>query len=345
MKYEMKMPDLATTGSAIKIVRWLKQPGQPVRRGEFLLEIETDKAAMEVESSAEGLLLETRAEAGSEAAAGELIAIFEVEGAAPATPEATAIPVAPSPAPTPASATGVVGKVGGMFARNRAGAKPAASQAELALSPARRTAARRLHESKQSIPHFYLETSVNAGALVARREAAAPAKPVWDAFFVQAVSRALQRFGRMAYRYEGERLVPQGTSAIGVAVDIEGELFVVPVDSPATKDVAIISREIREAVEGLRAGDPVRQRVQPGVMTISNLGSTGVERFTAIINPPESAILAIGRLRPVAVPCGESFTTEQRVSLTLSVDHRVVNGKYAAEFLAAIVQELESPAA
>lgn len=339
MKYEMKMPDLATTGSAIKIVRWHKLPGQPVKRGENLLEIETDKAAMDVESSAEGTLLEIRAEPGSEAAAGDPIALFEVEGTAPA---ATPALVASTPAPSPAPASAPAAKPVGMFARNRAGAKPAT---DLTLSPARRTAARRLQESKQVIPHFYLETSAQADALIARREASTGAKPVWDAFFVQAVSRALQRFERMAYRYEGERLVPQGATAIGVAADIEGELYVVPVVAPATKDVTTISQEIREAVAGLKAGDPARQRVTPGVMTISNLGSTGVERFTAIINPPESAILAIGRMRPVVVPRGGSFATEQRVSLTLSVDHRVVHGKYAAEFLAAIVQELESPVA
>lgn len=344
MKYEMKMPDLATTGSAIKIVRWLKQPGQPVKRGEFLLEIETDKAAMEVESSAEGVLLETRAEPGSEAAAGDLIAIFEVAGTAPASNAAPA----PTPITTgPASTAAAAPKPAGMFARNRAGAKSAAPEstpASAALSPARRTAARRLQESKQSIPHFYLERSASAEALIARRNQAGATKPVWDAYFVQAVSRALTRFQRMAFRYEAEKLVPQGTSAIGVAADIDGELYVIPVEESARKDVAAISREIREAVAGLRAGDPARQRVKPGVMTISNLGSTGVERFTAIINPPESAILAIGQLRPVVVPRGDSFATEQRVSLTLSVDHRVVNGKYAAEFLAAIVQEIESPA-
>ena len=349
MKQEIKMPDLATTGAAIKIVRWLKQPGQPVKRGEFLLEIETDKSAMEVESSAEGILLETRVQPGSEAAAGDLIAILEVASVAPAptaspvqSTEPTATPAA-APAPTAAGA-----RPAGLFARNRAAAQTAPAEvrsADLALSPARRTAARRLQESKQSIPHFYLESSANVRVLIARREAAGPVKPAWDAYFVQAVSRALPRFERMAYRFEAERLVPQGTTDLGVAADLDGELFVVPVSAPATKDVATISRDIREAVASLRAGDPARRRVQPGVMTLSNLGSTGVERFTAIINPPEAAILAIGRIGPVVVARGDTFAIEQRVALTLSVDHRVVNGKYAAEFLAAIVREIESTSA
>lgn len=341
MNYEMKMPDLATTGAAIKIVRWLAEPGQPVKRGQFILEIETDKATMEVECAVDGVFREARVAPGAEAATGDVIALLEVAGQA-ASPVAAA-PI-PSPAPVPA-AQPPPPKPGGMFARNRAAGKaPAPSPAASgpSLSPARRTAARRLQESKQTIPHFYLQSSLNASSLVARREAAGPDKPVWDAFFVHGVARALANFDRMAFRYEQDRLVPQGTSAIGVAVDIDGELFVVPVDDPAAKSVPEISGEIRAAVAGLRSRDPARRLVRPGVMTISNLGGAGVESFAAIINPPESAILAVGQMRPVVVPRGNAFAAEPRISLTLSVDHRVVNGKYAADFLAAIVQELES---
>lgn len=326
MLHEMKMPDLATTGSPMRVLAWRKQPGDVVQAGEVLLEVETDKAAMEVEATVSGTLLAQRVDPGSEALAGDIIAVIGTADEKPAS------------APPR-----------GLFARNRATAGPAPVSASapaanyIPLSPAQRTAARRLQESKQVVPHFYLESSANAAAMIARRAAALSEKLAWDAFFVRASARALQRFERLTFRFADDRLVPLDADSLGVAVDVDGELFVVPVAAPAAKSVEEISREIRAATAALRTGAPEARRLQPGRMTISNLGGTGVTGFTAIINPPEAAILAIGRIHPVVVPQGAGFAVEQRVNLTLSVDHRVVNGRYAADFLGAIVQELESP--
>ena len=358
MTIDFKMPDLATTGSAVKILRWLVKPGDAVTRGQFLLEVETDKASMEVEGTANGVFKEALIAEGEAVDAGTVIARIETSGdglAAKATPAATA--VAPSvAAATPA--TVVPKKTGGMFARNRAAAA-AVSAPEVTppppavtfaapgglqtLSIARKTAARRLQQSKQTIPHFYLQTSFNAEPMMARRTAALPHKLAWDAYFVKAVHAAIHRFEMMAYRFEDEQLVPQGTDTIGVAADIDGDLFVVPIEEPGAKSVEDVSRFIRERVAALRSGDPQARVMKPGVMTVTNLGSCNVETFTAIVNPPESAILAIGKIRPVVIAVSASaFAIQHRANLTLSVDHRVVNGKYAADFLGAIVEELES---
>jgi len=117
MEFEMKMPDLATTGSAMMLIRWLAKPGEPVQRGQKFLEVETDKAAMEVESTASGVLRETRFSPGDPVCAGDIIAIIETaEVATPESPTASAaapaVPAAQLPAPTPK-------RTGGMFARNR----------------------------------------------------------------------------------------------------------------------------------------------------------------------------------------------------------------------------------
>jgi pyruvate dehydrogenase E2 component (dihydrolipoamide acetyltransferase) len=237
-----------------------------------------------------------------------------------------------------------------MFARKRGAAAEATVAVEkqgklgsaAVLSPVRRTAARRMQESKQTIPHFYLQRSARAEALTARRNAALPTKLLWDAFIVKAVSNALKHFDKVAFRFENETLVPQDTTNIGIAADIDGELFVVSVGSPGEKGIEEISQEIVSAIDALRSGDANSRRMTPGIMTISNLGGSGIESFSAIINPPEAAILAVGAVRQVVVPNGDAFATEHRIHLTLSVDHRVVNGKYAAEFLAAIVREIES---
>ena len=231
-----------------------------------------------------------------------------------------------------------------MFARNRdALGTSNVPVAGIPLSLAQRIAAERLQQSKQTVPHFYLQTSFNAAMIVAYRQAAGPNKPAWDAFFVLAVARAIRRFDRFRSRFDDHRLVPADTDAIGVAIDVNEELFVIPVQSPVGKSVEQISDEIRHAVERLHSGDPEARCIRPALMTVTNLGICNVESFIPIINPPETAILGVGKvlLSPVAEQDG-SLGVQPRGMLTLSVDHRVASGKYAAEFLDAIVTELEA---
>ncbi|MCC6579576.1 MAG: 2-oxo acid dehydrogenase subunit E2 [Phycisphaeraceae bacterium] len=352
---EMRMPDLATTESEIKILRWYVEVGKSVERGQPLLEVETDKATMDVESVVTGVVTKHCVREGDSVAAGHLLAEFADAAAAAAseTPKPTPVtaPSTSQSAGQTASQTGGQsgGQSGGMFARNRA-AQPAASAAvsasatqTIALSPAQRAVARRLLESKQNIPHFYLQRSVNAQAMIARRQAAKPVSPAWDAMFVHAVAKAAVKFERMMYRFENEQLVTQGTDAVGVAVDDKGELFVVTIASPATKTPERISQELMDIVNRLRAGDPEARRITPGWITVTNLGMTGTESFVPIINPPQASILGIGQVRPQAVVTEDGrIEVERRAMLTLAVDHRVVSGKYAADFLAAVINELES---
>jgi pyruvate dehydrogenase E2 component (dihydrolipoamide acetyltransferase) len=233
----------------------------------------------------------------------------------------------------------------GMFARNRAAAAatPATPPVGIPLSVAQRVAAKRLQESKQTIPHFYLQTSVNASAIVARRKAAEPVKLAWDAFLVLAVAKAIGRFDRFRCRLDGERLLTADTDAIGVATDHAGELYVIPIAGAAAKSVEQISAEIRGNVERLRGGDAEMRKIRPALMTVTNLGVCNIESFVPIINPPEAAILGVGKVLPQPVVQADGrIGVEPRCTLTLSVDHRIVSGKYAGDFLGAIVKELEA---
>jgi pyruvate dehydrogenase E2 component (dihydrolipoamide acetyltransferase) len=360
VKYEMKMPDLATTDSAIRVVRWAVEVGQRVSRGQTLLEIETDKSTMDVESVVTGVLSSTAAQVDDSVSVGQLIATFEIEGDTPAAVPALSAPSTAGvaspvrsttrPAAVPAANGATAPKpAGGMFARNRQAAAPVPAgnlgrPADIALSVAHRTAARRLTESKQTIPHFYLQASINAGPIAARRTAAEPVRLAWDAFFVRAAAIAMERFPRMRYRFEGDKLVAQPSDAIGVAVDHDGDLYVVAVDGPREKSVEQISNELRSRVEQLRASEPEARRIRPTCLTITNLGMTCVQSFVPIINPPEAAILGIGRVAPVPVARDNGrIAIERRATLTLAVDHRVVSGRYAADFFAAMSAELETP--
>lgn len=341
MDVEIKMPDLATADSEVTIVRWLVEPGQAVRRGQPLLEIETDKATMDVESIASGTLKVVYAPAGERVAVGQLIAIVQTEAVAQTATEHSKAVV--SPRPTTVSA--VTPDRVSLFARNKA-ARLAVHEPVIALTPVQRDAARRLQESKQTIPHFYLTASANAERIVALREEAAqrtpPVRIVWDAFFVQAVARAMKAFERMQYRFEGDRLARSG-DAIGVAADVDDILYVIPVGNPLALTVEQITEQIVSRVERIRQGDASARKLGNTSITLTNLGAEGIESFQAIINPPEAAILAIGRIAPTVYAQSENqIVIQKRVSLSLSVDHRIVNGKYAARFLSRVVQEIET---
>jgi pyruvate dehydrogenase E2 component (dihydrolipoamide acetyltransferase) len=315
----MKMSDLSTTDSAIKLVRWLVQPGQSVKRGQPLCEIETDKAASEVESVVAGVLKEFRAQPGDMVVVGQEIALFDTETA---------------PAPAPA-------KGPGLFARNRAAVPAPAVAATALLSQSQQTVGRRLQSSKQNIPHFYLQASAGAEAMIRRRQAASP-KPVWEAFFVSAISKVLKDFERIRWRLGGEGVTTAPGSDIGVAVDVRGDLFVAAIAAAPGASVEEISRDIRGRVREIEEGAGEARGIRPAAITITNLGASCVESFAAIINPPEAAILAIGKIGPAPVVQNGQVAVQQRVVLTLSADHRIINGKYAADFLGAIIREIES---
>jgi len=318
---QLKMPDFSTTESEVKVVAWMVEVGQTVERGQALLEIETDKADMEVESAASGRVIRLCVQPGDAVETGQVIAVVETtrDGETP---------------PKPAQRKS-------LFARNKEKTQDSITAVQAKpLSISQLVVGERMQKSKQSIPHFYLQTSANAEPIIAAREAASESI-AWDAFFVLAAAKALLRYDRMCYRIEGKQLVRQENDAVGVAVSVEDDLYVVPVEAPASKDVEQISRQIRAGAEQARRGDSGARKVRPGHLTITNLGAANVETFTAIINPPEAAILAIGRIKPQVVAHDDRIVVQRRVSLVLSADHRVVNGKYAADFLSAVVEELE----
>jgi pyruvate dehydrogenase E2 component (dihydrolipoamide acetyltransferase) len=350
MEVEMKMPDLATTGGELRVMAWLVAVGAPVTRGAPLLEVETEKATMEVESIATGVLKRALIEPGTAVAVGCPIAVIETTAAdgAPravdaAAKAARAETLAPSAAPAADDARPSVAAGGGLFARNRARSPvQAGNRTTVPMSPAQRTVARRMVASKQTAPHFYLQRSFDASRMVARRAAPGGDTLVWDAFFVVAAGRALQHYDRMRCRMDGDQLTASAADAVGVAIDLDGDLFVVPIAHPAARTLEDVSAEIRAAVERLRARDPELARVQTADLTVSNLGGIGIDAFIPIINPPEAAILGIGAITLQPAVVDGAVVARPRCTLTLAVDHRVANGRYAAVFLGEIVAQLES---
>lgn len=347
MNVDLIMPDLSTSGSTVRVSQWLVKPGQTVKQGQPLMEVETDKATMEVESYLAGTLLEIVVPDDTEVEVGQVIAVVEVrQESLPAEK--------PSAETTNHHSPEIVGDLGdlqpsqmphrsGMFSRNRQRiTEPNMSVAsQITLTGPQRVVGQRMLLSKQTAPHFYLQTSANANAIIQQRSSVEGKKLVVDAFFLRAAARALEKYPRMKLVFQENQLVSSPTDAIGVAIDHEGDLFVVPISAPGTKSVDEISGDIRHWIGLLQAGDGQARKLNPTCFTISNLGASGIESFTAIINPPEAAILAIGKIGPVPVVAEDQIVIQNRVTLVLSIDHRVANGRYAADFLQTLVSELE----
>ena len=226
---------------------------------------------------------------------------------------------------------------------------------EVPLDSMRRTIATRLVEAKQSIPHFYLTSDIAVGRLIAMREeanAAAPkgkdGEPAFklslNDFVIKAWAAALQRIPAANAVWAGDRILRFRNSDIGVAVALDGGLITPVIRNAETKSLTAISAEMRELAGRARQKKLRPNEYQGGASAISNLGMYGVREFSAIINPPHSTILAVGSTRRAPVE-GEDGSVKfiDQMTVTLSCDHRVVDGALGAELLAAFKKFVEAP--
>ena len=219
---------------------------------------------------------------------------------------------------------------------------------ELPLSNMRKTIARRLAESMFTAPHFYVTVEIDMGPAVALREQvlhAAEAKVSFNDLVVKACAKALTRFPMVNASWAGDKIVTHGEVHVGVAVAIPDGLITPVVRNADRKSIVAISHEVRDL-----AGRARERKLKPdefvgSTFTISNLGMMDVTEFTAIINPPESAILAVGSVRKVPVVVDDAVSIGQRMKVTLSCDHRVVDGALGASFLQEVRRLLENPIA
>jgi pyruvate dehydrogenase E2 component (dihydrolipoamide acetyltransferase) len=432
---DVVMPRLSDTMEEGTVLRWLKQDGEHVRRGEELVEIETDKASMTYESDCEGVL-QTVASEGDTLAVGEPIARIEepdgegppstqpilVEEAPPAvveeapqpsmpdTPpppaphrgdrvkasplarriaretgvdlqtlagsgaggrivkadvEASAGPASPIPAapttgaratpaqPAPAVTAQPAEELSPPSVKDIASAKGEASTVE--LSRTQRTIARRMAESKATIPDFTLQVDVDMELCVELRAELKRLShidaPTYNDMIVKACALALREHPRANGSYRDGRFELHSRVNVGVAVAVASEdptagALVVPTLFDAdTKALGEIARETRALAERVRDGTITPPELSGATFTVSNLGMYGIADFTAIVNPPQAAILAIGAVQPRAVVRDGQLIARQTMSVTLACDHRILYGADAALFLARIRELLEEPAA
>ncbi len=420
MAVEVILPKVDMDMATGKISKWLVNEGALVRQGDPLFEIETDKAAMEIESPATGYLRNVKAVEGVDVAVGDAVAYIYAEGeaaipsSAPASAPAASVAAKPviqaAPAATPRPSSHTNGVRATPLARRLAResgidlsrltgsgphgrilrgdveqaktAKPATPIATAAPAPAaaaaapddmvktlfaagsfreiahdkmRLTIARRLVESKSTVPHFYLTADCRLDALLKLRtelNASAPeteGKPAWklsiNDLVIKAWALALREVPMANVTWTGGSMLVHETVDIGVAVSLDGGLITPIIRSAEAKSVAVISNGMKDLAARARAGKLKSNEYQGGTTAISNLGMFGVRDFAAIINPPHASILAVGAGEERGVWEKGVFVPATLMTVTLSVDHRAVDGALGAQALKAFKAFIEKPLA
>jgi pyruvate dehydrogenase E2 component (dihydrolipoamide acetyltransferase) len=217
---------------------------------------------------------------------------------------------------------------------------------EIPLSGMRKTIAKRLSESKFTAPHFYVSMDIDMDAAVAAREQLLRGENVKISFndlVLKACARALTRFPAVNASWAGDKIVTHAEVHVGVAVAIPDGLITPVVRNADRKSVLGIGHEVKELAGRAREKKLRPEEFTGSTFTVSNLGMYDVTEFTAIINPPESAILAVGAVRKLPVVDGDNVRVGHRMRITLSSDHRVIDGALAAQFLQEVRRLLENP--
>jgi pyruvate dehydrogenase E2 component (dihydrolipoamide acetyltransferase) len=251
-----------------------------------------------------------------------------------------------------AAAAGAVAPAGAAAAPAATAPAAEGDVEEVPLSAMRRTVARRLVESMRSTPHFYLTITVDAEALLAFRVelnrqlqgGGEDLKVSVNDLIVKACAGLLRTNPDLNVSFGGDKLLVHRRVHVGIAVALDGGLVVPVIRDADTKTLTQVAREAKELAGKARAGKLGAGEVGGGTFTVSNLGMYGIDQFTAVINPPEAAILAVGAAvaEPVATQDG-ALEVHRRMRLTLSIDHRALDGATGARFLAQLKSVLEQP--
>ncbi|OLA96707.1 MAG: hypothetical protein AUH20_03025 [Candidatus Rokubacteria bacterium 13_2_20CM_69_15_2] len=369
------MPALELAQETGKVLHWLKAPGDLVRKGESIVEIETDKVTVEIEAPASGILSDVTARAGDVVPVGQAIALIVAPGEA-ASPlarkvaeqehsTAAAVPAARLAAASPkarrlaaergrdVSALRGSGPGGAVLAADVATAKlpevpPARSVEAPGVSTVWRIMAERMTASWTTAPHFYLVREVNVSRLVSWLEKARKqtgAHVTYTDLLVKLIAATISQHPAVNASWKDGAIVRNADINIGLAVAIDDGLVVPVLHRADTLSLAELATRREDLVSRAQAGKLRPPDIQGGGFTISNLGMYGVDAFNAIVNPPQAAILAVGRIADRIVALNGQPAVQPTMVLTLSCDHRALDGARGAQFLGALAELIEEPLA
>jgi pyruvate dehydrogenase E2 component (dihydrolipoamide acetyltransferase) len=397
MAFSVVMPALEMAQETGKLIAWRKKEGDRVTKGEPLLEIETDKAVVEVEAPADGILAGITASEGSDIPVGQTIAWIvapgekppvETESTAPAarasshakaesspvavTPASSAQASAPSAKISPKArrlakelgvdlaqvrASGSGGEIlasdvqAAASASAASGAAPTKSGSIEVPSSLGRIMAERTTQSWTSVPHFFVSREIEATALneyreriVAEIERTQQVRITHTDLFVALTARVLLKHPRLNASWTAEGILPHDHVNMGIAIAVNDGVVGGVVHNAHAASLAEIAIQRRDVAERARAGKLRPADIADATFTISNLGMYQVDQFSAIITPPQAAILAVGSIADRVVVVQGQSAVRPMMTLTISCDHRVADGARAARFLADLADAVREPA-
>jgi pyruvate dehydrogenase E2 component (dihydrolipoamide acetyltransferase) len=350
----MRMPEVAAGGTEAVLQDWQLAENATFGAGDVIAAVETEKAVVDVEAEEPGVVVKLLVAPGTTVEVGAPIAVLAAPGeqvddvgavlaalgvgqlpASPPDPEGGKQEAPPTPPIPPAL------KVVAEQPPAPAAPSPNGHGTRIFASPL----ARRLTESKQTIPHFQLSASLRADELLRLRaglKEAGTAVSVTD-LLVKAAAVAHLAVPRVNAIWTPEATRQFSSVDVSVAVATETGLVTPVVRGVERSTVSAISAAVRDLVGRAREGRLRQDELEGGTLTITNLGMYGTEEFTAIINPPQSAILAVGAARQEPVVVDGALAVGTVIRVTLSADHRVIDGALAAEWMAAFVAAVEQP--
>jgi pyruvate dehydrogenase E2 component (dihydrolipoamide acetyltransferase) len=392
MPTSVVMPALEMAQETGKVVSWLKKEGEQVATGDMIIEIETDKAVVEIEALADGVLAGITAQVGDVIPVGQTIAwllgpgesvpegVAQVQTGRRTDAAASVVTI-----PVPAAATGEVGKgprvspkarrmaadlgvdlsslrgsgPGGEIlaedvqaAAGTPSSAPAAttSGATEALSTVGRLMAERTTASWTTVPHFFVSREVDASVLNTTRarigpvvEQASQVKVTHTDLLVGAVAHTLMKHPRLNASWASGAVALNADINVALAIAVDDAVVTAVIRGANRITVGEIATQRKELSARARAGRLQPLDISGATFTISNLGMFGVDAFTAIIVPPQAAILAVGAIADRVVAEAGAAVVRPYMTMTLSSDHRVVDGARAASFMADLVAALREP--
>ncbi|MBI1877156.1 MAG: 2-oxo acid dehydrogenase subunit E2 [Chloroflexi bacterium] len=394
MTTDIIMPNLGFDSQENRLIEWLKQPGDLVQKGEPIAIIESDKANVELESIADGVLLEQLCQVDEIVGVGTVIARIGQADEAPSAPPAKTIDEAPLASPvsrgkteSPSAHLGasvlalpkvrkaareagidlaVITATGPHGAITLADlqayqdelatplpVKPALTPPtpfpqgegvrEISLSKTRQVIGRRLSESKREAPHFYVTGEFDLERALQRLKIMPAPQPGLNNLLQYLTVQSLRRVPELNAVYENDHLYQFQTINLAIAVAREDGLITPVIKGAERYSLAELAAESRPLLQRAQANRLRGDDLHPGTFTISNLGVIGqVDQFTAVINPPQVAILAVGAIKPRPVVLDGGLHVRHTVFLTLSGDHRVVDGLHLGRFMVAFQEQLNA---
>ena len=335
MTIDVVMPRLGVAMVEATVTKWLKQEGDKVQKGEPFFEIETEKTQMVIEAIDSGVLSKIVAPEGSVVPVAGLLALLsDVPGVETVT----------------MSASGEKKKEIQEVEKKIPEAKPELLRVSeiREMTPQRKVIAQRLSQSHLTAVHVTIANSVDMSEMISSRnrlgqefEKKIGTKPSYTDMIVQIVSKILKKYPLLNSSVEDDKIKVFADINVGVAVALEESLIVPVVYNASEKSLAEISAITKEKIDKARKGELALDEVTGGTFTISNLGIYDVEVFTPIINPPQSALLGVGKILEKPWVVNGQIMIRPIATLSLSFDHRVIDGAVAARFLQEVKEKME----